>query len=367
MKKILLIVYILLSMVAAEGEAATVTLAWDPAPSADGYRVFERLNGENYDYENPAWTGNSTTATLNALDKTPTYYVVRAYIASKESRNSNEVMHYSGNKVNEKVNFETLYSNVYEIEPLIPCQNYTVFYREYGNNSWISVNRIGNDPYPLLLPQGLWEIRVTTYDQNGFVLSDEINLKYAPKMKVDYLSASATNLAELALLVRWDDLCHWAADYEIRTYGFLRDALNLNDNFLSQDTVPASQAEKATYLPASNANHFFFVAVVPYDSAGQIIDMGVQIGWVQPGNIIGTFNTGTSWDQARVDSADYNYLSINWYKTVANRPFDYVNGLSAYNGFSHQEIADSNNDGTITAPDLQMLQLHWMRSGSSYY
>ena len=78
--------------------AAQVTLAWDPNSTApDGYRVFARVEGQNYDYTSPAWPqpgddATQTTCTLDSLgDGTSYYFVVRAFVGGTESGNSNEV------------------------------------------------------------------------------------------------------------------------------------------------------------------------------------------------------------------------------------------------------------------------------------
>jgi len=70
--------------------AAQVTLAWDAASRADGYRLFYRQDGQSYNYSSPAWEGAGTTCTVD-LDSDATYYlVVRSYNAYGESANSNE-------------------------------------------------------------------------------------------------------------------------------------------------------------------------------------------------------------------------------------------------------------------------------------
>jgi hypothetical protein len=72
-----------------------VTLSWEANREEDlaGYRVFDRLQGEPYNYHDPAWEGTDTTCTIYNLDDDRTYYfVVRAFDASEnESGDSNEV------------------------------------------------------------------------------------------------------------------------------------------------------------------------------------------------------------------------------------------------------------------------------------
>ena len=73
-------------------QALQVTLAWGvPATGTpDGYRLFYRLQGQSYNYSQPAWQGSTTTGTISNLQDTTTYFVVRAYNASGESGDSNE-------------------------------------------------------------------------------------------------------------------------------------------------------------------------------------------------------------------------------------------------------------------------------------
>ncbi len=78
--------------------AAQVTLAWDPnTPSPDGYHVYQRLEGQPYDYQSPVWPGpqddpTQTSCTIHDLDDGTSYYfIVRAYVGSDSSGDSNEV------------------------------------------------------------------------------------------------------------------------------------------------------------------------------------------------------------------------------------------------------------------------------------
>jgi hypothetical protein len=79
--------------------AVQVTLAWDAnsEPELAGYRAFLRQEGQNYNFDNPAWEGTETTCTIFDLDENISYYfVVRAYNTSGlESGNSNEVVYQS--------------------------------------------------------------------------------------------------------------------------------------------------------------------------------------------------------------------------------------------------------------------------------
>lgn len=75
--------------------AAQITLQWDGGtPNPDGYNLYQRLSGHSFDYSNPvnssAITG--TTYTVTGLAEGETYYfVVRAFVGSDESGDSNEV------------------------------------------------------------------------------------------------------------------------------------------------------------------------------------------------------------------------------------------------------------------------------------
>lgn len=74
-------------------QTAEVSLAWDPNdPAPDGYRIYQRADGQSYDYNQPCWTGPGTTGTVYNLEWDTTYYfVVRAYAGSLESADSQEV------------------------------------------------------------------------------------------------------------------------------------------------------------------------------------------------------------------------------------------------------------------------------------
>ncbi len=72
---------------------AGVTVSWeenDPAP--EGYRIYQRKQGEVYDYDTPCWTGSETSGNVYNLDWETTYYfVVRAYDGAMQSPDSQEV------------------------------------------------------------------------------------------------------------------------------------------------------------------------------------------------------------------------------------------------------------------------------------
>ena len=72
-----------------------VTLRWDANnPTPEGYQLYGREEGQNYDYEDPWWQGDSTftQATIDELSEDKTYFfVVRAFDGDIVSGNSNEV------------------------------------------------------------------------------------------------------------------------------------------------------------------------------------------------------------------------------------------------------------------------------------
>jgi hypothetical protein len=69
-----------------------VTLSWDAnQPTPDGYRLFQRKSGESFNYHNFTDVGLSTSRTVSGLSDSTTYhFVVRAYVGSVESGDSNE-------------------------------------------------------------------------------------------------------------------------------------------------------------------------------------------------------------------------------------------------------------------------------------
>ena len=78
--------------------ADSVTLEWDANDTApEGYKLYQRVDVDEYDYNNFIYQGTETTFTINDLgvkDQEITYYwVVRAYLGNDESDNSNEVSH----------------------------------------------------------------------------------------------------------------------------------------------------------------------------------------------------------------------------------------------------------------------------------
>ncbi len=88
-----LIFFIILFLLPAFSIAAQVTLAWDANdPAPEGYRIYQRTEGQAYNYSQPVWTGFDTTFTVDNLNDDITYYfVVQAYVEEVESGDSNEI------------------------------------------------------------------------------------------------------------------------------------------------------------------------------------------------------------------------------------------------------------------------------------
>lgn len=74
---------------------AQLTLAWDANnPAPEGYQVYGREEGQDYDYDDPWWQGDSTftQCTIDELSENKTYFfVVRAFQNDDVSSDSNEV------------------------------------------------------------------------------------------------------------------------------------------------------------------------------------------------------------------------------------------------------------------------------------
>lgn len=89
---------LLILILPAVSMAAQLTLAWDPNfPNPDGYVVYQRAEGQPFNYTTPAWPTDGrdhteTTCTLTGLTEGRTYYfVVRASVGNDISGDSNEV------------------------------------------------------------------------------------------------------------------------------------------------------------------------------------------------------------------------------------------------------------------------------------
>lgn len=90
---ILLIAFFMAVLITSSASAASVTLAWDPnEPGPEGYMLFIRLAGNNYNYSAPALIAATTSCRVEGLVPGTTYYmVVRAYEGAFESGDSNEI------------------------------------------------------------------------------------------------------------------------------------------------------------------------------------------------------------------------------------------------------------------------------------
>lgn len=95
---ILFVTGCLLPFTAPLVSAAQVTLQWDANdPAPEGYRLYQRLSGQTYNYAVPAWNGSATSCTIDGLAEGATYYfVVRAFQGSDLSGDSNEVQYVAG-------------------------------------------------------------------------------------------------------------------------------------------------------------------------------------------------------------------------------------------------------------------------------
>ncbi len=85
----ILTVFLMVGMASAD-----IQLAWDENdPVPDGYRLFQRLAADaNYDYTAPIYEDTEITATATGLTQDVMYcWVVRAFVGSNESGDSNEV------------------------------------------------------------------------------------------------------------------------------------------------------------------------------------------------------------------------------------------------------------------------------------
>jgi hypothetical protein len=90
------LIFLILSAFPAIGYAqCEATLEWDHSSSkVEGYYVFGREEGQDYDYDEPWWQGDRSfkDCIIEELEEDRTYFfVVRAYSGAAMSADSNEV------------------------------------------------------------------------------------------------------------------------------------------------------------------------------------------------------------------------------------------------------------------------------------
>ena len=104
-KRILLslIILILTGLPVVSHASCEVTLQLDTSnQGAEGYQVFGREEGQDFDYEAPWWQGDSSfdRCTIDDLDENKTYYfVARAFSGDDVSGDSNEVRFAYGDRI----------------------------------------------------------------------------------------------------------------------------------------------------------------------------------------------------------------------------------------------------------------------------
>ena len=95
MKKIIAIVLAVVGLCVMIGQAHadSVTLAWDENnPPPEGYRIYQREEGQPFDYTQHVYEGSEATAIIEGLAPGTTYYfVVRAFSGNEISGDSNEL------------------------------------------------------------------------------------------------------------------------------------------------------------------------------------------------------------------------------------------------------------------------------------
>lgn len=76
--------------------AGSVSLAWDPNnPTPEGYNLYQRIEGQPYDYTKPVNKEPITGTSYTVTDLEPGHYffVVRAFVGHNESGDSNEIVY----------------------------------------------------------------------------------------------------------------------------------------------------------------------------------------------------------------------------------------------------------------------------------
>lgn len=76
-----------------DASAAQVKLTWDHnEPLPEGYRMYMRTENGDYNFDTPIWQGTMNYCTIDGLlPATRYYFVVRAFVGTDSSGNSNEV------------------------------------------------------------------------------------------------------------------------------------------------------------------------------------------------------------------------------------------------------------------------------------
>ena len=89
------LVVLVTALLSANAMAESVTLSWDPNdPPSDGYMLLVRVEGATYNYNAPAWIGETSSCRLEGLVPGTTYYmVIRAYVGKEQSGDSNEIQY----------------------------------------------------------------------------------------------------------------------------------------------------------------------------------------------------------------------------------------------------------------------------------
>lgn len=93
--KINKLVFMFVLLVSITCNAAEIKVAWDANyPAPEGYRVYLRYGDAAYDYGKPVWEGDATTShVIKVTENTLFHLVVRAYVGSMESADSEEISH----------------------------------------------------------------------------------------------------------------------------------------------------------------------------------------------------------------------------------------------------------------------------------
>jgi hypothetical protein len=166
---LLLINVLVTGLMIHNAEADSVTLAWDPnTPDPDGYRLYQRQDDGSYDYNNPVQIpgvtnqngdipADTTTVTLDDLgiicDITDYYWVVRAFVRTDESGDSNEVtMVVDWSCPVTVVNFQASYNyatseiNIgFEQQGSVPVDNWKIYWTRTSGQDYQLFDTIQND------------------------------------------------------------------------------------------------------------------------------------------------------------------------------------------------------------------------------